>query len=164
MQARFFDANNLVRLHVIAHDDTEWAQAMKMYVVKAIRREAKKIAMSANDASDAFSRFASAHSRLKRCAKRTLRIRWCLQPVEVQTGTFHFPDRVYGEEIVPEGDYRAVRVVLGSGTGKNWWCVVYPNLCAVEQACAQALSQPGNVQFYSSIAKYVAQWMRGRIG
>ncbi len=40
-----------------------------------------------------------------------------------------FPTRVYGELTLEEGIYDALIIELGSGTGDNWWCVIYPPLC-----------------------------------
>ena len=40
-----------------------------------------------------------------------------------------FPTRVYGELVLDGGFYDALILELGSGTGDNWWCVVYPPLC-----------------------------------
>ena len=43
-----------------------------------------------------------------------------------------FPTRVYGGAVVPAGNYRALRVIIGEGKGHNWWCVLYPSLCYPE--------------------------------
>lgn len=40
-----------------------------------------------------------------------------------------FPTRVYGDLTLEEGIYDALIVELGTGTGDNWWCVIYPPLC-----------------------------------
>ncbi len=40
-----------------------------------------------------------------------------------------FPTRVYGEMTLPAGNYDALRVVIGDGAGKNWWCVLFPSVC-----------------------------------
>ena len=40
-----------------------------------------------------------------------------------------FPTRVYGELTLEQGVYDALIIELGSGTGDNWWCVIYPPLC-----------------------------------
>ena len=42
-----------------------------------------------------------------------------------------FPDRTYGEVTLEAGVYDALIIELGSGSGNNWWCVVYPPLCFV---------------------------------
>ncbi|MBR1624761.1 MAG: stage II sporulation protein R [Clostridia bacterium] len=47
----------------------------------------------------------------------------------VRVGTEFFDERTYGDLTLPEGYYRAVIVELGSGEGKNWWCVAFPPLC-----------------------------------
>jgi len=31
--------------------------------------------------------------------------------------------------VLPAGNYQALRVVLGNGQGKNWWCVLFPPVC-----------------------------------
>ena len=36
----------------------------------------------------------------------------------------------------PKGRYEALRVELGDGVGRNWWCVLYPNLCFTDTTCA----------------------------
>ena len=43
-----------------------------------------------------------------------------------------FPTRYYGDYVLPGDYYDAIIVNLGSGSGDNWWCVVYPPLCFVE--------------------------------
>ncbi len=40
-----------------------------------------------------------------------------------------FPTRSYEDVVLPSGEYDSVIVSLGTGTGDNWWCVVYPQLC-----------------------------------
>lgn len=42
-----------------------------------------------------------------------------------------FPDRAYNGVVLPANVYDALILELGSGTGNNWWCVVYPPLCFV---------------------------------
>ena len=44
-------------------------------------------------------------------------------------GTSHFPTKTYDGFALPAGDYRALRVTIGAGEGRNWWCVVFPTLC-----------------------------------
>ena len=41
----------------------------------------------------------------------------------------NFPTRVYGDLTLAEGVYDALIIELGTGTGDNWWCVLYPPLC-----------------------------------
>ena len=40
-----------------------------------------------------------------------------------------FPTREYDTFSLPAGVYDSLRVTIGSGEGRNWWCVVFPSLC-----------------------------------
>ena len=46
----------------------------------------------------------------------------------------NFPDKVYGDYVFPQGNYEAFRVIIGSGQGRNWWCVMFPSLCFVDES------------------------------
>ncbi len=159
MEARFFP--DMVRLHVIAASDEAEAQRIKLSVVSAIRRKAARISSRAGSAGEAFARLTLSKDKLERAARKEVR-RQCFQgDVKIETGVFPFPDRQYDGLLVPAGEYRAVRVVLGEGAGRNWWCVIYPSLCAVEQTCAQALMGPEAVTFYSSIGRFFENLIKG---
>ena len=41
----------------------------------------------------------------------------------------YFPTRSYQQITLKEGNYDALIVELGSGTGDNWWCIVFPAFC-----------------------------------
>ena len=49
--------------------------------------------------------------------------------VAVNIGNFRFPTKTYENVTFPKGNYNALKVVIGKGEGKNWWCVLYPQLC-----------------------------------
>lgn len=49
----------------------------------------------------------------------------------VELGNVPFPTKIYGNRVYPAGQYEAVRITLGEGAGKNWWCVLFPPLCFV---------------------------------
>lgn len=48
----------------------------------------------------------------------------------------YFPTKTYGDMVFPCGTYDAVRMELGKGKGRNWWCVLYPPLCFVDSTYA----------------------------
>lgn len=49
----------------------------------------------------------------------------------------HFPERTYGACTFPEGNYKALRILLGEAGGENWWCVLFPKLCFLD--CVHAV-------------------------
>ena len=52
--------------------------------------------------------------------------------MDASLGTASFPTKVYGDLVYPAGEYEALRVVIGEGSGANWWCVMFPPLCFVD--------------------------------
>ena len=57
-----------------------------------------------------------------------------------------FETRSYDGFTLPAGDYDAVRIILGSGEGHNWWCVMYPQLCI--SGAENALEKYGNNSYF----------------
>ena len=47
-------------------------------------------------------------------------------------GSNYFPKKVYKNVVYPEGEYDSLVITLGSGIGDNWWCVLYPPICMID--------------------------------
>ena len=151
-------SSDYVRLHVIAADDTAAAQALKLVVRDAVLDRARELLKDAADAESAWRTVLKNVSTLERAA-RDRALAWGYDgPVRCDAGIFPFPERVYGEVRVPAGDYRALRVVIGSGEGHNWWCVLYPSLCVPSEMSSEVPAD-GPV-FYSAIWN----WLRHIFG
>ena len=56
-----------------------------------------------------------------------------------------FPTREYDGFALPSGEYLALRVVIGEGAGKNWWCVVFPPLCTTAACDFQETAVSGGL-------------------
>lgn len=116
-----------VRLHVIASDDTEAAQVLKLKVRDAVLSRARELLKNVSDADAAWAVVNENLGVLEDAARAVAGDAAC------EVGVYPFPDRMYGNTLVPAGDYRALRVVIGEGGGRNWWCVLYPSLCYPEE-------------------------------
>ena len=73
-----------------------------------------------------------------------------------EIGVFEFPDREYEGTIYPAGDYYALRLVLGNGDGKNWWCVMFPPLCIVNTQ-----EETENVEYRSAFLDWLNEYIFG---
>ena len=125
------NSSGIVRLHVIANSDSEKDQTVKLAVRDALLSLSEEL--SGN--SELSLAFADEHkAELTAAANAVLLEHGCNYSCEVVTGNFHFPTKSYENITLPEGDYDAVRVVLGTGSGQNWWCVMYPPLCFTDSA------------------------------
>lgn len=120
---------NLVRLHVVADSDFQEDQAEKLLVRDAIL-DYLGPEMEALTTAEAAKDFIRAHlTDLEQLANETLRSAGSRETADVTLALEHFPQRVYDTFSLPSGVYESLRVVIGSGKGHNWWCVVFPQLC-----------------------------------
>ncbi|MBR5437977.1 MAG: stage II sporulation protein R [Clostridia bacterium] len=119
----------VLRLHVIAASDSVADQSMKYAVRDELLRDGESIFCGSETVIQAQERIGDSLAVLQKSAERTLRSQGCDYPVSVILGRAYFPTREYGDITLPAGYYNAVRVVIGQGKGKNWWCVMFPPMC-----------------------------------
>ena len=74
---------------------------------------------------------------LERLAEGFLAAKGRPEKVSVEVAEDYFPTKYYGDIRLPCGVYEAARVTIGRGGGHNWWCVLYPRLCFVEESWAE---------------------------
>lgn len=143
-------ASDFVRLHVLAADDSPAAQALKLEIRNVCLRCAEVCLADAPDADAAYIRLNAHISDFESaCTARAQELGY-EGAISVETGVFSFPDRIYGATRVPAGEYRALRVTIGAGEGHNWWCVLYPSLCVLDETALEHSA--------------VISWLRRRIG
>lgn len=52
---------------------------------------------------------------------------------EINYGINFFPEKEYDDYVYGEGNYESLVIKLGEAKGNNWWCVMYPPLCLIDQ-------------------------------
>ncbi len=121
----------IFRLHVIANSDGAADQAAKLAVRDAILSyEADMAACADNETAKAM--LMEDGEALLSIIEATLQDAGMDYGAQLMIGVYDFPDREYGDTLYPAGRYEALRVVLGEGQGRNWWCVMFPPLCILE--------------------------------
>ncbi|HPT82474.1 MAG TPA: stage II sporulation protein R [Limnochordia bacterium] len=125
-------AQDLIRLHVIANSNLPQDQDLKLKVRDAVLLETKRILGDIAGKEQAYALLQYHAQTLERCAQETVWAHGFDYPVQVKLGNYLFPERAYGEWVLPEGSYDAVRVEIGAARGDNWWCILFPPLCLAE--------------------------------
>ena len=117
------------RLHVVANSNSAADQKLKLEVRNRIISETAELFSKAKNAEDA-EKIANANlDFLKGICEDEISRRGFSQKVHPETGEYKFPQKTYGAITLPRGRYRALKVIIGEGKGKNWWCVMFPPLC-----------------------------------
>lgn len=127
-----------LRLHIRAESDSVADQSAKLHVRDAVLAYLDA-ACPAQNKPEALTWAAQHLFELQLTARHALAKLGVRTPVRVQLVNMYFPTRRYGSGTLPAGRYDAVRIELGTGAGRNWWCVLYPGLC--RSACG-SYAQP----------------------
>lgn len=120
---------NVVRLHILANSDSKEDQALKLQVRDAVLEASDGWLSDADTVDEARAVAGERLPQLREVAQQTVTDAGYDYAVNATLCTMYFPTREYDAVTLPAGMYEAVRFTIGSGEGKNWWCVVYPPLC-----------------------------------
>ena len=135
---------NFLRLHVVGASDSKEDQDVKLLVRDAVLASLEDGLDDLTDPAAAYDYVARMLPKVKEAADRCLQAAGLSDTVAVSLTEEAFPTREYDTFSLPAGVYQALRVVIGEGEGKNWWCVVFPQLCVgedfVETASVAGLS------------------------
>lgn len=119
----------MIRLHVIANSDSESDQALKLQVRDRVLTLATDILRQADSREQAECDIEAALPDLQAAAADEIAAQGYSCGVTAQLERAEFPEKAYDGFSLPAGEYLALRVVIGEGHGRNWWCVVFPPLC-----------------------------------
>ena len=122
-------SRGLIRLHVIAVSDSEEDQRTKLRVRDAVLDCLTPQLENAKTPREAQEIISRALPALEALGAELANV-----PTRATLGWENYPTRQYEGFALPAGRYLSLRVELGAAQGKNWWCVVFPPLCA---ACAE---------------------------
>ena len=135
-----------LRLHILANSDSEEDQKLKIQVRDHILTEygpQLKNKSSVNDAKDSLQNLLSS---IEKSAESKIRDLGYDYSVKAIIGQEWYDTREYEDFTLPAGYYESLRIIIGSGEGKNWWCVMYPPLC-MEMATESAPSDDGVIDY-----------------
>lgn len=128
-QAQDALAQQVIRLHVVANSDSEADQRVKLLVRDAVLEVTEPL-LAGKTRAEAMQTLEKALPTLRQTAAKVLAQQGSDAAVTVSLAeNVWFPTKTYANFSLPAGEYTALRVQLGEGAGKNWWCVVFPPLC-----------------------------------
>ena len=149
--------SKVLRLHVIANSDSAEDQALKLKVRDALLLQGGEVFASGSTKESAEKAACKNLQSFLQTAEKTIRESGKSYNVCISVGKSSFPTRVYENITLPAGEYDALRVVIGEGKGKNWWCVMFPPLCLPAAERKQELSDvlsDGGLSLVESKPKY----------
>lgn len=125
-------AEKIIRFHVIANSDREEDQQLKLKVKETVVTSMEPMIRDCNSVNEVRESLKLHKEEIKAIAQKVIQEEGYDYQVAVSLTSCYFPVKTYGEFTFPDGTYEALRIVIGEGEGKNWWCVMYPRLCFVD--------------------------------
>ena len=129
-------AKNIIRLHVIANSDSDIDQELKLAVRDEIITSLQTALQKADSITQAKEIILSEQTKICSLAQKVLAANNNHDTVHVTLEPRYFPVKQYGDLTFPAGMYQALCVEIGSAKGRNWWCVLFPSLCFVDETTA----------------------------
>ncbi|MDE6586302.1 MAG: stage II sporulation protein R [Clostridia bacterium] len=142
--------NDYLRIHVRANSNSQTDQSVKYLVKDEVVKFITPYVAECVDKPTAMKVVESILPQLEKVCDKKLKECGFDYTSKASVREEKFPTRVYGELTLEEGVYDALIIELGSGTGDNWWCVIYPPLCFT--------SASSNVEYRSAIFDIINKW------
>lgn len=125
-------ADSVFRLHVIANSDSEEDQNLKYKVRDALLEYMNSLCSDVSSKEEAINIAKTHINNFYNIAQNVVYENGYDYTINITIGKCDFPTKQYGDVSLPAGVYDALRVEIGSASGHNWWCVMFPPLCFVD--------------------------------
>ena len=120
---------NVLRLHIIANSDNADDQNLKLEIRDEILSQSTDLFDTATDIASAKIIAEQRLSEFKEIAEQVISDNGFDYTVSVKLDKSFFETRVYDDFTLPAGIYDSLLITIGEGKGKNWWCVIFPEIC-----------------------------------
>lgn len=125
-------SSKIIRFHVIANSDSDKDQNLKLKVKDAVIKYLFPKLNNSKNIAQSREILKENDANIKNIALKVIHDNGYSYSVSSTLSHENFPVKSYGNITLPEGNYEAYRIIIGSGQGRNWWCVMFPPLCFID--------------------------------
>lgn len=118
--------NNAIRFRVIANSNTVEDQQEKLIIKEKIEKEIYNLISNASNTNEVRNLINENIETIEDIVKSYN------TPYNINYGLNHFPTKNYKGIMYQAGDYESLVITLGEGMGQNFWCVLFPPLCLLD--------------------------------
>lgn len=122
-------SDSVVRLHVVANSNSEEDQTLKLKVRDEVIKTLEPMLADSKSTEETKNIIKSNLGFIEEEAEKAIKKYGYTYGVTVNFDNYYFPTKQYANAQFPKGKYDALKIVIESGKGNNWWCVLYPALC-----------------------------------
>ncbi len=138
--------SDTIRLHILANSDSEHDQEIKLIIRDKLLQKYGNMLKSEDKIENAEKKAQALLPNMQGDVNSWLYELGCDYNAEISLSEEWYDTRVYENLTLPKGCYMSLRIIIGSGEGKNWWCVMYPPLC-LDMATENAPADDGIINY-----------------
>lgn len=135
-----------LRLHILANSDSGEDQALKLQIRDRLLSEYGSLLKEGKSISEAKTVTEELLPQIESDVTRWISELGYDYSARAFLGEEWYDTREYEDFTLPAGYYASLRIIIGNGNGKNWWCVMYPPLC-LDMATESAPSDDGIIDY-----------------
>lgn len=124
--------NNTIRFRVIANSDTLEDQKIKKEIVKNVSGVINE-SQKSTSIEETRAYINNKLPDFNEVVEKTLLENNDKRDFKINYGLNYFPKKELNNEEYPEGMYESLVITLGKGQGDNFWCILFPPLCMIEE-------------------------------
>ena len=124
--------DKLIRFHVIANSDTDEDQKLKLKVRDAVISYLQPKLENSKSIDESEAIIKNEYKQLETISRNIILKNGYDYNVNLGLQYSNFPAKQYSSVVLTAGKYKALKIIIGEGKGKNWWCVMFPPLCFVD--------------------------------
>lgn len=122
-----------IRIRIIPNSNSVKDQYLKKQVKTNLEIELQKDLQNAKTIEMSRSLIKSNINKYKKEVKQVLKNEKSDLSYSVDYGYHYFPEKIYKGVKYESGEYESLLVTLGEAKGDNWWCVLFPPICSLEE-------------------------------
>lgn len=146
--------SDYLRIHIRANSNQECDQNVKYKVKEKVVEFLTPHIAKCHTFEESKNVIKSHLNDICAVANQTLKENGFNYTARAEIRTENFPTRSYGSLTLNQGTYEALILELGTGTGDNWWCVMFPPLCFIDAKGQSQNSTTYRSKIWEIIQKY----------
>ncbi len=124
--------NEAIRIRVIANSNNKEDLEVKEQVKDVLNKKVEKLLKNVNTIEEVRKIINNNLEFINKTVEKKLNELNYNTSYSINYGLNYFPNKVFKGIKYDEGYYESLVITLGEGNGKNYWCVLYPPLCLLE--------------------------------
>ena len=145
--------NESIRFRVVANSNTIKDQQIKKVIVESLNSEINTISNKSNTIEEARTNIIEDIPTIQNNINNTIKELNYNKNIKVEYGNNYFPKKTYKGITYNEGEYESLVITIGDGIGKNFWCVLFPPLCNIDDT-------KEDVEYVSLIKEIINKYKR----